>query len=181
MGGRAVAACWPSAPRSRRCWWWRCCSSGRTWRRDEQTTAPPAASFDGGPRARLPLAQARLWHGGAPVWRLRVVHVSFATASVGLAVAGPFAGTRPGLVLTAANAAVQAAAAVLVVLPWIGRRLDPHAGAAVPAWLGLACRALRLAAGLALAATAGAALAGLGPGEPGGSCPASAPAPSSTR
>ncbi|QYC41270.1 hypothetical protein Nocox_18305 [Nonomuraea coxensis DSM 45129] len=144
--------------------WW---LGRRTWRRDEQTVVPPG----GGPHARVPLARPRLWHGGAPVWRLRAVHVSFAAASVGLAVSGPFAATRAGFALTVANAAVQAAAALLVVLPPIARRLDPHTGAAAPAWLTWSCQGLRAAAALALAATGCAALAGLGPGAAGRQLP----------
>ncbi|MEZ7131103.1 hypothetical protein ACBR40_37730 [Nonomuraea sp. AD125B] len=144
--------------------WW---LGRRTWQRDEQTVVPPG----GGPHSPIPLARPRLWHGGAPVWRLRVVHVSFAAASVGLAVAGPFAATRAGFALTVANAAVQVAAAALVVLPSIARRLDPHTGAAAPAWLTWSCRGLRAAAALTLAATGCAALAGLGPGAAGRQLP----------
>ncbi|MGA4988354.1 hypothetical protein [Nonomuraea bangladeshensis] len=144
--------------------WW---LGRRTWQRDEQTVVPPG----GGPHSPIPLARPRLWHGGAPVWRLRVVHVSFAAASVGLAVAGPFAATRAGLALTVANAAVQVAAAALVVLPSIARRLDPHTGATAPAWLTWSCRGLRAAAALTLAATGCAALAGLGPGAGGRQLP----------
>ncbi|MER7369966.1 hypothetical protein [Nonomuraea wenchangensis] len=144
--------------------WW---LGRRTWRRDEQSVVPPG----GGPHSPIPLARPRLWHGAAPVWRLRVVHVSFAAASVGLAVAGPFAATRAGLALTVANAAVQVAAAVLAVLPSIARRLDPHTGAAAPAWLTRSCQGLRAAAALTLAATGCAALAGLGPGAAGRQLP----------
>ena len=113
------------------------------------------------------LERPRLWHGGAPVWRLRVVHVAFAIASIGVAVAAPFAGTAAGLALTAANAAVQVAAAVLVTLPCIARRVDPHAGRRTPVPLDVACRALRVAAPAVFLATAGAALAGLPPGDGG--------------
>ncbi|NUT40174.1 MAG: hypothetical protein HOV86_09285, partial [Thermoactinospora sp.] len=63
--------------------WW---IARRTWERDEQTGFPPDGSNRSGPL----LAQPRLWHGGAPVWRLRAVHVAFAFGSVGLAVAAPF-------------------------------------------------------------------------------------------
>ncbi|MEW9550824.1 hypothetical protein [Nonomuraea sp. NPDC050783] len=143
----------------------------RTWRRDERTPVPPEAGHSGGPYGGLPLARPRLWRGGAPVWRLRVVHVSFAAASIGLAVAGPFTGARTGLVLTVANAAVQVAAAVLVLLPWIARRLDPHAGPDCPAWLAWSCRLLWVAAMLTVAATGWAALRGLGPGAPGRQLP----------
>ncbi|NUP02677.1 MAG: hypothetical protein HOW59_32610, partial [Nonomuraea sp.] len=77
----------------------------RTWERDERTAMPP----DGVARSALPLARARLWHGGAPVGRLRAVHVGFAVGSIGLAVSMPFAGSGPGLALSLANAAVQVA------------------------------------------------------------------------
>ncbi|MDP4506973.1 hypothetical protein [Nonomuraea turcica] len=153
--------------------WW---PARRTWKRDERTAIPPGGVLRAGmpragvpwagvPWAGLPLARPRLWHGGAPVWRLRVVHVAFAFASIGLAVSVPFAGTPRGLALTVANAAVQAAAVVLVLLPWIARRLDPGEG--VPWWLTYACRGLRVAAPLVLAATIVLALAGLGAGAPG--------------
>ncbi|RVX40488.1 hypothetical protein EDD27_2899 [Nonomuraea polychroma] len=138
--------------------WW---LGRRTWERDERTPIPPG----GVPRTGLPLARPRLWHGGAPVWRLRVVHVAYAIASIGLAVSAPFAGTPQGLALTVANAAVQVAAAVLVLLPWIARRLDP--GERVPSWLTYACRGLGVAAPLVFAATIVLALAGLGAGAPG--------------
>ncbi|GAB2923327.1 hypothetical protein ACFMQL_30465 [Nonomuraea fastidiosa] len=115
----------------------------------------------------LLLGRPRLWHGGAPVWRLRVVHVAFAVASIGVAVAAPFAGTAVGLVLTVANAAVLVVAAVLVTLPCIARRVDPHSGRRTPVLLDVACRALRVAAPVVFLATAGAALAGLPPGDGG--------------
>ncbi|MFG1705751.1 hypothetical protein ACFLIM_21390 [Nonomuraea sp. M3C6] len=137
--------------------WW---IARRTWHRDERTVVPPGGAGGAGPL----LAQARLWHGGAPVWRLRVVHVCFSIASIGLAVSAPFAGTPRGLALTVANAGVEVAAAVLVVLPWIARRLDPHSGASVPGWLTAACRVLRITAPVVFAATIGLALAGLPPG-----------------
>ncbi|TDD03150.1 hypothetical protein E1292_21625 [Nonomuraea deserti] len=128
---------------------------------------PGAGPVDGPARERLLLARARLWHGGAPVWRLRIVHVAFAIASIGLAVAAPFAGTPLGLALTAANAGVELAAAVLVVLPWTGRRLDPHSGGREPTWLKVACHALRVAAPLVFLATFWATLAGLPPSAEG--------------
>ncbi|MFB4274127.1 hypothetical protein ACBJ59_02435 [Nonomuraea sp. MTCD27] len=140
--------------------WW---IARRTWQRDERTVVPAGRPAEGAPRDGGPLARPRLWHGGAPVWRLRVVHVSFAVASIGVAVAAPFAGTARGLVLTVANAGVQLAAAVLAALPWIARRLDPHSGEREPEWLTFACRALRVAAPLVFVATIGAALAGLPP------------------
>ncbi|MET7333115.1 hypothetical protein [Nonomuraea sp. NPDC005650] len=139
--------------------WW---IARRTWQRDERTPVPP----DGGPGADLPLAQPRLWHGEAPVWRLRVVHVCFAIASVGVAVSAPFAGTTLGLALTVANAGLQLAAVVLVALPWIARRLDPGSDETIPGWLTFACRALRVLAPLVCLATLGAALAGMEPGPP---------------
>ncbi|WP_188193336.1 hypothetical protein [Nonomuraea sp. SYSU D8015] len=153
--------------------WW---LGRRTWRRDEQAVIPQEwgpppdrarAPASGGARAGVLLARPRLWHGGAPVWRLRVVHVAFALASIGLAVSAPFASIRQGLALTAANAGVQFAAAVLVVLPWIARRLDPHSGVRPPAWLTGSCHVLRVAAPLVFAATIALALAGMGPGAPG--------------
>ncbi|MBB5780717.1 hypothetical protein [Nonomuraea jabiensis] len=144
--------------------WW---IARRTWQRDERTAVPPG----GGDDTELPLARPRLWHGDAPVWRLRVVHVCFAIASIGVAVAAPFAGTPLGLALTVANAAVELAAAVLVVLPGIARRLDPGSDERIPDWLTFACRALRVLAPLACLATLGAALAGMGPGAPGRQLP----------
>ncbi|HEX4815280.1 MAG TPA: hypothetical protein VFV66_21270 [Nonomuraea sp.] len=144
--------------------WW---LGRRTWKRDEQVVVPP----DGGSRAGVPLARPRLWHGGAPVWRLRVVHVAFALATIGAAVSAPFAGTPRGFWLTVANGAVQVVAAVLVVLPATARRLDPHSGARSPAWLGGACRALRAAAPLVFTATIALAMTGLGPGAPGAQLP----------
>ncbi|WP_165977505.1 hypothetical protein [Nonomuraea diastatica] len=164
--------------------WW---IARRTWRRDERKGVPAgdpesgragdpdvgsvsgsvSGPGDGPARERLLLARARLWHGGAPVWRLRVVHVAFAIASIGLAVAAPFAGTPLGLALTSANAGVELAAAVLVVLPWTGRRLDPHSGGREPTWLKVACHALRVAAPLVFLATFWAALAGLPPSAEG--------------
>ncbi|TDE31002.1 hypothetical protein E1295_40455 [Nonomuraea mesophila] len=146
--------------------WW---IARRTWRRDERKVVParePTREPAGEParepaRERLLLERARLWHGGAPVWRLRVVHVGFAIASIGLAVAAPFAGTPLGLSLTWANAGVELAAAVLVVLPWTARRLDPRSGAREPAWLTVACHTLRVAAPLVFVATFWAAMGGL--------------------
>ncbi|TMR95992.1 hypothetical protein [Nonomuraea basaltis] len=140
--------------------WW---LARRTWRRDEQTVIPA----DGVSRTRPLLARPRLWHGGAPVWRLRVVHVAFSIASIGLAVSAPFAGTPQGLALTVANGGVQLAAAVLVVLPWLARRVDPHSGARAPEWLTYACLALRAAAPLVFAATVALALAGMSPSATG--------------
>ncbi|WP_043620197.1 hypothetical protein [Nonomuraea candida] len=151
--------------------WW---IARRTWQRDERTMPPPSGvTSEGGVSGgrasggEVLLARSRLWHGGPPVWRLRVVHVAFSVASIGVAVAGPFAGTPQGLVLTVANAAVQLAAAVLVTLPSIARRLDPHAGERTPAWLGFACHALRVTAPVVFLATIGAALAGMPPGTSG--------------
>ncbi|NUP00471.1 MAG: hypothetical protein HOV96_05925 [Nonomuraea sp.] len=144
--------------------WW---IARRTWERDEQTGFPPDGSNRSGPL----LAQPRLWHGGAPVWRLRAVHVAYAFGSVGLAVAAPFARAPLGLALTVANVAVQLGAAVLVTLPAIARRLDPYAGEAVPAWLTSACRVLRAAGPLVLLATLAAALAGMSPAMPGRQLP----------
>ncbi|MFC7586860.1 hypothetical protein ACFQYP_26335 [Nonomuraea antimicrobica] len=150
--------------------WW---LGRRTWRRDESTVppappVPPPVPPAEGTRGGALLARPRLWHGGAPVWRLRVVHVSFSIASIGVAVSAPFAGTPRGLALTLANAAVLLAAAVLVTLPWTARRLDPHSGRQVPARLTYACRALRVAAPLVFLVTIAAALAGL-PSGAGGS------------
>ncbi|WP_345571206.1 hypothetical protein [Nonomuraea rosea] len=147
--------------------WW---IARRTWRRDERTVVPPPGASGGGRALELAgplLARARLWHGGAPVWRLRVVHVAFSIAAIGLAVSAPFAGTAAGLALTVANAGVQLAAAVLVVLPWIARRLDPHSGDRIPAWLTLACHALRVAAPVVFLATFWSALSGMSPGGAG--------------
>ncbi|MGN9841973.1 hypothetical protein ACTMTI_27980 [Nonomuraea sp. H19] len=137
--------------------WW---IARRTWQRDERTVVPPG----GAPRTGPLLARPRLWHGGAPVWRLRVVHVGFAIASIGLTVSAPFAGTPRGLALTVANAGVELAAAVLVVLPSIARRLDPHSGEREPGWLTFACRTLRVVAPLVFLLTIASALAGMGPG-----------------
>jgi hypothetical protein len=152
--------------------WW---LGRRTWRRDEQTVVPPAgrgqAAQSAGRSPAVLLARPRLWHGGAPVWRLRVAHVAFSLASIGVAVSAPFAGTPQGFALTVANAGVQLAAAVLVLLPWTARRLDPHSGARVPAWLTGSCRALRAAAPLVFVATIAVALAGMGPGAPGRQLP----------
>ncbi|TMR23825.1 hypothetical protein ETD86_06625 [Nonomuraea turkmeniaca] len=142
--------------------WW---LARRTWERDERTPIPAGDA----PHADLPLAQPRLWHGGAPVWRLRIVHVAFAFASIGLAVSVPFAATPRGLALTVANAGVLAVAVVLVLLPWIARRLGP--GERAPWWLTYACRGLGVAAPLVFAATIVLALAGLGPGAPGRGLP----------
>ncbi|TDD42520.1 hypothetical protein E1286_30590, partial [Nonomuraea terrae] len=140
--------------------WW---IARRTWRRDERTDVAPE-ELRGTGRGGVLLGQPRLWHGRTPVWRLRVVHVSFAIASIGLAVSAPFAHTPVGFALTAANAGVQLAAAVLVVLPATARRLDPYTGGPEPAWLGRAIRALRVAAPVVFLVTGGAALAGLPPG-----------------
>ncbi|MFB4263580.1 hypothetical protein [Nonomuraea sp. GTA35] len=133
--------------------WW---IARRTWLRDERTVPPETAFQDG-----VLLARPRLWHGAAPVWRLRVVHVAFSIGSIAVAVSAPFAGTATGLALTVANAGVMLAAAVLAALPSIARRLDPHTGQRPPAWLTFACHALRVAAPVAFLATAGAALAGM--------------------
>ncbi|MFD0477000.1 hypothetical protein ACFQ0B_58890 [Nonomuraea thailandensis] len=133
--------------------WW---IARRTWLRDERTM-PPETPAQGG----VLLARPRLWHGAAPVWRLRVVHVAFSIGSIAVAVSAPFAGTATGLALTVANAGVMLAAAVLAALPSIARRLDPHTGQRAPAWLTVACHALRVAAPVAFLATAGAALAGM--------------------
>ncbi|MBF8185084.1 hypothetical protein ITP53_04885 [Nonomuraea sp. K274] len=138
--------------------WW---IARRTWRRDERTVIPPTTPPDGAERGGSPLARPRLWHGGAPVWRLRVVHVCFAIASIGLAVSAPFAHSPQGFVLTVANTYVQLAAAVLVVLPATARRLDPHSGTRDPGWLTLACKVLRVAAPLVFVATFAAGLAGM--------------------
>jgi hypothetical protein len=144
--------------------WW---IARRTWERDELTGLPP----DGGTRTELPLAQARLWHGGAPVWRLRAVHIAFSLASIGLAVAAPFAGTPQGLAMTVANGAVQLAAAVLVVLPGIARRLDPYDGEPDAVRITIACRVLRAAGPLFFVFTIAFALAGMSPGTPGRQLP----------
>ncbi|SDI41230.1 hypothetical protein [Nonomuraea jiangxiensis] len=114
-----------------------------------------------GVRSGVLLARPRLWHGGAPVWRLRVVHVCFALASIGLAVSAPFTGTPRGLMLTVANAGLQLAAAGLAALPSIARRMDPHSSESVPRWLSPACQALRAATLAVLALTIGLALAGM--------------------
>ncbi|AQZ64244.1 hypothetical protein BKM31_24775 [[Actinomadura] parvosata subsp. kistnae] len=155
----------------------------RTWLRDERAappatgahgTTPPGAGAGGaaapgadaappeaGARGPALLARSRMWHGAAPVWRLRVVHVAFSIASIAAAVAAPFAGTATGLALTVADAGVMLAAAVLATLPGIARRLDPHTGQRTPGWLTAACHVLRVAAPLAFLATIGAALAGM--------------------
>ncbi|MEV0612393.1 hypothetical protein AB0I81_03645 [Nonomuraea sp. NPDC050404] len=140
--------------------WW---IARRTWQRDENTPPPP----DGRPATGVLLARPRLWHGGPPVWRLRVVHVSFSIASIGVAVSGPFAATTRGLVLVVANAVVQVAAAVLVLLPSIARRLDPAGGRRTPPALSFACHVLRVAAPVVFLATAGVALAGMPAAVPG--------------
>ncbi|SEG97261.1 Na+/melibiose symporter [Nonomuraea solani] len=137
--------------------WW---IARRTWLRDERVV-PPASEWRAGPEVGPLLARPRLWHGAAPVWRLRVVHVAYAIASIGLAVSAPFAGTPAGLALTLANAGLLLAAVVLAALPSIARRLDPHSGRRTPPWLTFACHALRVGAPLAFLATVGAALAGL--------------------
>ncbi|MGN9784497.1 hypothetical protein ACTMTF_23885 [Nonomuraea sp. ZG12] len=134
----------------------------RTWRRDERTVLPP----DGFGHPGVLLARRRLWHGGAPVWRLRSVHIAFALGAIGLAVSAPFARSAGGAALTVANAAVQVAAVVLVVLPGIGRRVDPEAGDADGGWLTRACRALEIAAPVLFLVTFGWALAGLPLGVP---------------
>ncbi|MEV5890476.1 hypothetical protein [Nonomuraea fuscirosea] len=139
--------------------WW---LARRTWRRDENTPAPPGAAPGG-----VLLARPRLWRGGAPVWRLRVVHVAFSLASIGVAVSAPFAETFPGLALTVANAGVQLAAAVLAALPWTARRVDPRSGPRAPRWLTPSVHSLRVAAPLVFLATVGAALAGLPAGSAG--------------
>ncbi|MFI7638043.1 hypothetical protein [Nonomuraea sp. NPDC049400] len=148
--------------------WW---IARRTWERDERTVLPPGTTADEGAGDGVLLAQPRLWHGGAPVWRLRVVHVCFAIASIGLAVSAPFAGTRVGFVLTVANAGVQVAAALLVLLPWIARRVDPGSDERIPGWLTFACQALRVVAPLVCLATIGAALAGMSPSAVGRQLP----------
>ncbi|MGW0809321.1 hypothetical protein [Nonomuraea sp. NPDC002799] len=134
--------------------WW---AARRTWHRDERTVAPSDFAARSGPL----LARSRLWHGGAPVWRLRVVHVSFSIASIGLAVSAPFAGGPAGLVLTVANGGVQLATVVLVVLPCLARRVDPRPGERVPVWPTFACQVLRVAAPLVFLATIVLALAGM--------------------
>ncbi|GAA2870273.1 hypothetical protein [Nonomuraea rubra] len=139
--------------------WW---LARRTWLRDERTVPPEVAAQDG-----VLLARPRLWHGAAPVWRLRVVHVAFSIGSIAVAVSAPFAGTATGLALTVANAGVMLAAAVLAALPSIARRLDPHGGQRAPWWLTFACHVLRVAAPVAFLATAGAALAGMPTGVAG--------------
>ncbi|MGW4795568.1 hypothetical protein ACWEPC_24440, partial [Nonomuraea sp. NPDC004297] len=136
--------------------WW---IARRTWLRDERMVPPDLGVRDG-----VLLARPRLWHGAAPVWRLRVVHVAFSIASIGVAVSAPFAGTARGLALTVANATVQLAAVVLAALPSIARRLDPHTGECTPPWLTAACQVLRLAAPAAFLATVAVALAGMPPG-----------------
>lgn len=132
----------------------------RTWRRDERTVLPP----NGSGRPEVLLARRRLWHGGDPVWRLRSVHLAFALGAIGLAVSAPFARSAGGLALTVANAAVQVAAVVLVVLPGIARRVDPEEGDA-GGWLTRACRTLEIAAPVIFLVTFGWALAGLPRGE----------------
>lgn len=139
--------------------WW---IARRTWRRDENTPAPPGAHEpSSGESSDVLLARPRLWRGGAPVWRLRVVHVAFSLASIGVAVSAPFVETFPGLALTVANAGVQLAAAVLAVLPWTARRVDPRSGRRAPRWLTPSVRRLRVTAPLVFLATLGAALVGL--------------------
>ncbi|MEV4569703.1 hypothetical protein AB0K12_38580 [Nonomuraea sp. NPDC049419] len=142
----------------------------RVEERPEGGGQPSTGERPGGgvrPSGGVLLGRPRLWHGGAPVWRLRVVHVAFAVASIGVAVVAPFAGAAVGLVLTVANAAILVAAAVLVTLPCIARRVDPQAGRPTPVLLDASCRALRVAAPVVFLATAGAALAGLEPGDGG--------------
>ncbi|WP_326644172.1 hypothetical protein OIE67_24600 [Nonomuraea fuscirosea] len=146
-------------------------------RPEYRPAADPASRSGGEPGSRSPaeadpgsrpaeaaevlLARPRLWRGGAPVWRLRVVHVSFSLASIGVAVSAPFAQTFPGLALTVANAGVQLAAAVLAALPWTARRVDPRSGRRAPRRLIRSVHGLRVAAPLVFLATVGAALAGL--------------------
>ncbi|MBB5084150.1 hypothetical protein [Nonomuraea endophytica] len=96
----------------------------RTWKRDEATDMP---SNGAEPAAAL-LAQPRLWHGEAPVGRLRALHLAFALGSIGLVVALPYTGTGVGLALTLANAGVQVAAVLLVLLPGVARRVNPRSG-----------------------------------------------------
>ncbi|WP_049574454.1 hypothetical protein [Nonomuraea sp. SBT364] len=142
----------------------------RTWNRDERTAMPSGGRSGGSPAgsedAALPLARRRLWQGDVPVWRLRAVHVAYALSAIGLAVSVPFAGA--GRALTAANAAVQVAAAVLVLLPGLARRVDPGGADAGGRALTAACRILEAAAPAVLAATLVAALAGLPLGGPRG-------------
>lgn len=138
--------------------WW---IARRTWHRDERTLVPADVGAPAGSSGDVLLARPRLWDGGAPVWRLRVVHVAFAIASIGVAVSGPFAGTERGFALTVTNAGVQLAAAVLATLPWIARRVDPQSGRRAPVWLPFACQVLRVAAPAAFLATIGAALIGM--------------------
>jgi len=129
----------------------------RTWQRDERMVMPP----DGSGRSALPLARRRLWHGGAPVARLRAVHIAFALASIGLAVAAPFARHPAGLALTVANEAVLVAAMALVILPGIARRVEPEAGDPGGARLAGACRVLEVAAPALCLITLAVAMAGL--------------------
>jgi hypothetical protein len=129
----------------------------RTWKRDERTAMPP----DGpGPRAPL-LARPRLWHGDAPVRRLRSVHVAFALGWIGLSVAAPFTGSGWGLALTAANAVMLVAAVLTVLTPGVARRMDPGVDDPGGALLNRICLALEAAAGAVLGVTLLAAAAGL--------------------
>ncbi|MBP2703015.1 hypothetical protein JOL79_04260 [Microbispora sp. RL4-1S] len=139
--------------------WW---TARRTWVRDEMTRMPEHHT----PPPGLLLAQPRLWHGAAPVLRLRAVHIAFAVGSIGLAVSSPFVHTPRGLALTVANGVVQLIAAVLVALPAIARRLDPGHGRSATSVLDTVCVALRWTSVALFLVTFALALTGLPLGVP---------------
>ncbi|MBO3747593.1 hypothetical protein J5X84_16065 [Streptosporangiaceae bacterium NEAU-GS5] len=133
--------------------WW---LGRKTWQRDERQ---PMCGVGGQDRPLL--ARPRLWHGAEPVRRLRQLHIGFALGAVGLAVAAPFTPERTGLTLAVANAAVQGAAALLVVHPGIARRVDPGERNPAEWYLKPLCSGLRAAALAIVVTTIAIAFAGL--------------------
>ncbi|MFE0148842.1 hypothetical protein ACFWY5_16970 [Nonomuraea sp. NPDC059007] len=133
----------------------------RTWMRDEGTAMPS----NGAESTSALLAQPRLWHGEGPVGRLRALHLAFALGSIGLVVALPYTGIGVGLALTLANAGVQVAAVLLVLLPGVARRVNPRSDSGRP-WLDGVCVVVRWAGLGAFVVTFLVALNGLPNGAP---------------
>ncbi|GIH97229.1 hypothetical protein ACFFMN_41580 [Planobispora siamensis] len=88
-------------------------------------------------------ADRRMWNGGAPVGRLRSLHVAFGFALIALFLTLPFTPAQPYGALYPAALAVLAVSAVLVALPHAASRPRPGREPAWSSLLGKICAGLR--------------------------------------
>ncbi|GIH26440.1 hypothetical protein Aph01nite_47500 [Acrocarpospora phusangensis] len=91
--------------------------SSRTWKHTDQTPVPQGAPPSTGPL----LTRRRMWNGGAPVGRLRSLHVSFGFTLIALTLT--LASPTPWLFTT--EAVIGALVILLVTLPQAATREDP--------------------------------------------------------